>query len=149
MTKWTPSRLKLALNLYGPFLGAGVRVKSVSPDWREVEVAMKLRWYNRNAVNVHFGGSLYSMVDPHLMMMLMQCLGKDYVVWDKAAEIEFVAPGRGEVHSTIQLTDERLAEIRDRTSEGERYFPEFEVLILDEGKQIVAKVKKVLYVKKK
>jgi hypothetical protein len=32
---------------------------------------MNLRWYNTNYVGTHFGGSLYSMVDPIYMLLLM------------------------------------------------------------------------------
>ena len=87
---FTPKQLKRILNLYPPYLGAGVRVTYIREDWKELHVSMSLRWFNRNAVGTHFGGSLYSMVDPHLMLLLMQLLGKEYLVWDKAANIEFV-----------------------------------------------------------
>ena len=35
---------------------------------------MALRWYNRNFVGTQFGGSLYSMVDPFYMLLLMPLL---------------------------------------------------------------------------
>ncbi len=79
---------------------------------------MPLRWYNRNYVGSHFGGSLLSMVDPFLMIMLMHNLGRDYVVWDKAGSIEFVAPGRGTVWAEFQVTDAMLADIRAQTQGG-------------------------------
>ena len=66
--------LKRLLNLYPPYLGAGVKITYSSDDWKEMHVSMSLRWYNKNAVNTHFGGSLYSMVDPHIMLMLMPLL---------------------------------------------------------------------------
>ena len=84
--KFSPKSLKRLLNLYPPYLGAGVKITHISEDWRELHVGMSLRWFNRNAVNTHFGGSLYSMIDPHIMLMLMQVLGKEYLVWDKAAD---------------------------------------------------------------
>ena len=148
MFKWTPNRLKFILNLYGPYLGAGVRVCRISSDWSEIRVLMKLRWYNRNAVGTHFGGSLYSMVDPHLMLMLMQLLGKRYTVWDKAASVDFVSPGRGEVHSTIRISQEELRDIREKAESGKAHFPEFELKVLAENGDLVALVKKTLYVKK-
>ena len=107
--KLTPRLLRWLLNIYGPYLGAGIRVELISADWRESQVSMKLRWYNRNAVGSHFGGSLYAMVDPHLMLMLMHILGNDYIVWDKSAEIDFVRPGRGRVMANFAITDEELA----------------------------------------
>ncbi len=149
MFKWTPGILRFILNIYAPYLGAGVKVCSISPDWREIKVSMRLRWYNRNAVGTHFGGSLYSMVDPHLMLMLMQLLGERYIVWDKAASIEFVSPGKGEVSSTIVISDEELKQIKTNTENGEAYFPEFQLRVLNKDGKVVAKVRKTLYVRKK
>lgn len=147
--KWTPRRLKFVLNLYGPFVGAGVRVTHIAENWREVRVAMRLRWYNRNAVGTHFGGSLYTMVDPHVMLMLIQLLGDRYVVWDKAAAIEFVRPGKGTVHATLCVTDEDLASIRAMTTGGRVGLPQFDIEIVDDAGQTVAKVRKTIYVREK
>ena len=147
--KWTPRRLKMVLNLYPPYLGAGIRVTHVSDDWRQVHVAMKLRWYNRNMVGTHFGGSLYAMAEPHLMLMLMQLLGKGYVVWDKWATIEFVKPGRGTMRSVVKITDEELMAIKANTADGSRYLPEFNLEVVDDDEQIVATIKKTVYVRKK
>ena len=141
--------MKFIMSLYGPYLGAGVTVNHISPDWRELRVSMKLRWYNKNIVGTHFGGSLYSMVDPHLMLLLMQSLGSDYIIWDKAAEIEFKRPGRGTVTSTVIITEEDLARIRQKTAGGEKYLPVFPVRIVDADNKIVAKVKKTLYISRK
>ena len=145
--KWTPRRLKLVLNLFPPYLFAGVRVTEIDPGWRELHVSMRLRWFNRNAVGTHFGGSLYSMVDPHLMLLLMQLLGGDYVVWDQSAEIQFHKPGKGRVHSVVRITDEDLAEIRRKTEGGDAYRPRFELAILDEEGHLVATVTKVLHIR--
>jgi hypothetical protein len=71
----TPRLFKMLLNCYPPYLGAGIRVRHVSHDFRDLWVQMKLRFYNRNYVGTHFGGSLYAMIDPFYMLMLMQVLG--------------------------------------------------------------------------
>lgn len=147
--KWTPRRLKLLLNVYPPYLGAGVRVTHVASDWRELRVEMRLRWFNRNAVGVHFGGSLYSMVDPHLMLLLMQVLGKEYVVWDQAARIVFRRPGEGRVRAVLRITDELLERIRRETASGAPYRPELEVEVLDDADRVVASVTKTLYVRRR
>jgi acyl-coenzyme A thioesterase PaaI-like protein len=147
--KWTPRRLKLALNLYPPYLGAGIRVTGIRPDWSELRVRMKLRWYNRNAVGTHFGGSLYSMVDPHLMLLLMQRLGGDYFVWDQAAHIEFSRPGTGTVAARLAVSEDELELIREKTAAGRPFRPTFAVEIHDERGDTVATVTKTLYVKRK
>jgi acyl-coenzyme A thioesterase PaaI-like protein len=147
--KWTPRLTRFFLRFYGPYFGAGVRITHISPDWRELRVEMKLRWYNRNIMGTQFGGSLYSMIDPHLMLLLMQLLGKEYIIWDKGAEIDFVRPGRGTVSSNITISDAELEDIKVKTAEGQKYLPEFNLKILDDDGAIVAKVKKILYVRRK
>ena len=147
--KWTPRKMKLLLNIYPPYLFAGIRVTKIHSNWQELHVSMNLHWFNRNFVGTHFGGSLYSMVDPHLMLLLIQALGDEYVVWDQSAAIEFKKPGRGRVHSIIRIQDEDLAEIRQRTEAGEAYRPSFELKILDEEGETVAIVTKGLHIRLK
>ncbi len=145
--RWTPRRLKLFLNWYPPYLGAGVRVHRISKDFRELDVSMALRWYNRNAVGTHFGGSLYSMVDPHFMLLLVGALGPEYLVWDQAASIRFVRPGKGRVHAQVRLSEERIAAIRADAADGQAHRPEFDVDIVDDNGETVAEVHKVVYVR--
>lgn len=147
--KWTPRRLKFVLNLYPPYLFAGIHITHIDPNWRELHVSLKLRWFNRNAVGTHFGGSLYSMVDPHLMLLLIGALGEDYVVWDKSATIDFRKPGKGRVSSVIRVTDEDLEKIKQETQDGEAYRPRFEITVVDEKGDEVATVTKVLHVRQR
>ncbi len=143
------SSLKFLFNIYPPLLGAGIRVKKISADFRELQVQMKLRWYNRNYVKTHFGGSLFSMTDPFIMTMLINILGKDYIVWDKSSCIEFVKPGIGTVFAKFSITDDQIENILKNTGEGKKYYPEFQVNVTDEKNEIVAKVKKIEYIRRK
>jgi acyl-coenzyme A thioesterase PaaI-like protein len=145
----TPRWLRRLFNVYPPYVGAGVRVVRFDDDSRFARVEMPLRWYNRNYVGTHFGGSLYAMVDPFLMIMLIRNLGPDYLVWDKAGSIEFVTPGRGTVWAEFRVTDEILSEIRARTADGTKYLPWFDVEVRDPQGEVVARVRKQLYVRRK
>jgi acyl-coenzyme A thioesterase PaaI-like protein len=136
------------MNLYPPYLGAGVRVK-VSPDFRTFDVRMKLTWWNRNYVGTHFGGSLYTMCDPFFMLILMEALGRGYVVWDKAAAIRFLRPGRGTVKATFHIPQERIDEIRAAADAGGKVEPTFQVSVMDDQGQVVAEMEKLLYVRRK
>src|ERR1039458_6644721 len=60
----SPAHLRRLVNLWPPFLGAGIRIKHIAPDMKAVDVEMKLRWWNANYVGTHFGGSLFAMTDP-------------------------------------------------------------------------------------
>jgi len=142
-------RLRWLLNIYPPYLGAGIRVLSVSPDLRHIRVRMGLRWFNRNYVGTQFGGSLYSMVDPFYMLMLMELLGREYIVWDKAASIDFVSPGKGPVFADLRIDDALLDDIRQHTSGGKKYLPRLQVDIRDAAGELVARVDKTLYVRLK
>ena len=141
--------LKFGMNLWPPFLGAGIKVNTYRADSRKVVVSMKLRWYNRNYVGTHFGGSLAAMTDPFYMLMLIHILGNEYTVWDKTSTIDFIAPGRGLVTARFRLKDEQIKEIKENTAKGDAYLPEFSVDIVNESGEVIATVKKILYVRKK
>lgn len=138
------------MNLYPPYLGAGVNADRVSDDFLEIDVSMPLRFYNRNYVGTHFGGSLYSMTDPFYMLMLMQYLGKDHYIWDKTASIDFKAPGKTRVFAQFRLSLAQIEEFRRLAQESDSaIYPEFEVRVTDEEGTLVALVKKTVYIKRK
>ena len=141
--------MRMYLNIWPPFLGAGIRVKRLAPDWKEIDVEMKLRRWNANYVGTHYGGSLYSMADPFFMVMLIENLGKDYIVWDKAASIRFKKPGRGTVSARFRLSDEQIDEIRQALSSQAKIERVFMVEIRDEAGVVVAEVEKLLHIRRK
>jgi hypothetical protein len=83
------------------------------------------------------------------MLIMMQHLGRDYIVWDKAASIQFVKPGRGTVTATFHIPPETIEEMRARADAGEKLEPVFNADVVDEQGEVVAKVEKRLYVRKK
>lgn len=121
----------------------------MSDDFREARAEMKLSTFNRNGVGTLFGGSLFAMTDPFYMMMLMARLGKEYIVWDKAADIEFIKPGKGKVSAEFILTDQLLDDIEKHTANGEKFLPQVVTYIKDESGDIVAKVNRTLYIRSK
>jgi hypothetical protein len=110
----TSHALRRWVNLWPPFRGAGIRIKRVAPDMKAIDVEMKLRFWNANYVGTHFGRSLFAMTDAFYMLMLMASLGRDYIVWDKAATIRYKKPGRGTVRAEFRLSDSQIEDIRDK-----------------------------------
>ncbi|MGA2898633.1 MAG: DUF4442 domain-containing protein [Candidatus Acidiferrales bacterium] len=141
--------MRLRLNLYAPFLGAGIRVKRLAPGWKEVDVEMKLRWWNANYVGTHYGGSLYSMTDPFFMVMLIENLGPDYIVWDKSAAIRFKRPGRGTVTASFRLSDQQIEEIKQALNAEKKIERVFTVEVKDESGTVIAEVEKLLHIRRK
>jgi hypothetical protein len=144
-----PLALRRWINFWPPFLGAGIRVRYIAPDMKVVDVEMKIRWWNTNDVGTHFGGSLFAMTDPFYMLMLMANLGRDYIVWDKAASIRYRKPGKGTVHAEFRLTDAQLDDIRDKLNTLTKYEPTFRVEVKDQSGEVVASVEKLVHVRKK
>jgi acyl-coenzyme A thioesterase PaaI-like protein len=140
--------LRHAMGLYPPYLGAGIRVR-VAPDLASCEVSMQLRWWNRNYFGTHFGGSLYSMCDPFFVLLLAERLGRDHVVWDKAATIRFRRPGRGRVTAHFAVSAEQVAEIRQQALTAARVEPTFRVEVRDEDGNLVAEVEKLLSIRRR
>lgn len=143
------STFRRGINLWPPFLFAGIRVLAVADDFRSAKVRLRLGRLNRNYVGTHFGGSIFAMTDPFWMLLVMQNLGRGYVVWDSAAEIEFVSPGRGDIFADFVLTDGRLEEIRELTRDGNKALVWFDTEVLAADGTIVARVRKQVYIREK
>src|ERR1017187_10755035 len=144
----SPAHLRRLVNLWPPFLGAGIRIKHIAPDMKAVDVEMKLRFWNANYVGTHFGGSLFAMTDPFYMLMLMANLGRDYIVWDKAATIRYRKPGRGTVRAEFRLSDNQIEDIREKLKTLPKYEPVFSVAVTDEAGVVIAEGEKVIHVRK-
>jgi len=145
----TPSALRRVMNVWPPFLFSGILVEEIGDDWRYARVRLKLRCYNRNYVKTQFGGALFAMVDPFWMILTLEALRHEYIVWDKAGEIEFVAPGRSDVIAEIRIDDAMLDEIRAATANGDKYLRWCDTQIKTEAGELIARVRKQIYVRRK
>lgn len=144
-----PGLFRWIMNLWPPYRGAGIRVREISSDWRYVCVELVATRLNRNYVGVHFGGSLFSMADPFLMLMYIKALGPDYTVWDHSASIRFVRPGKGTVRAEFRLDESMLEEVRRATADGERYLKPHLVEVVDERGDIVASIERTVYFRRR
>ncbi|MBJ7574308.1 DUF4442 domain-containing protein [Luteimonas sp. MC1828] len=143
------STLRWGMNLWPPFLFAGIRITAISDDFRHARVRMRQHWFNRNYVGTHFGGSLFAMTDPFWMLLTMRSLGRGYMVWDQAAEIRFVKPGRGTVEASFDLGDDVLEAMRTATADGGKHLQWFDTRVHDADGDVVATVRKQVYVRRK
>ena len=147
--KYAGFLMRHGINFWGPFIGAGIKVVSADKDFTRIEVALKERFYNRNIVGVHFGGSLYAMCDPFFMGILLHHLGRDFIVWDKGANIKFKRPGKGTVRAVFEIPLDEIERIRQDARNATKLEPVFKTTIRDEQGVVVAEIEKILYVKAK
>ena len=142
------SGLRRGMNLWPPFLLTGIHILEVSDDFRRVRVGLRRTRLTTNYVGTQFGGSLFAMTDPFWMILMMRNLGRGYVVWDKAAEIEFVSPGRTAVTAQFDLHPAVVDEVRAAADAGEKVLRWFEVDVVGTVGAVVARVRKQLYVRR-
>lgn len=146
---YKPWVVKLALNLWPPFWGAGIQILSISHDFCLVKTRLKLRWWNKNANRTQYGGSIFSMSDPIYALMLMGIFGEQYFVWDKEADIDFIKPGTTDLFADFTISQDCIESIMQATRGGEKTFPEFIVHIVDAKSEQVSRIRRVLYIRKK
>ncbi|GBF43217.1 putative thioesterase [Leptospira ellinghausenii] len=143
-------RFKIWLyNFYPPYIGAGIRIKKIAKDLTSFEVEMKLSFYNQNYVGVHFGGSLYSMCDPFFMLILLETLGSDYIVWDKIGSMSFIKPGKGKVKARFFIPEEEIQRIKTEIEVKRKGEFHFTTNVLDESNSVVATLDKTIYIRKR
>jgi len=144
-----PAISRFLLNHYSPYRCAGIEIETIDLDDYYIRVKMPLTRRNRNLVGTHFGGSLYSMVDPFYMLILIHHLGNKYIVWDKSATINFIAPGRNTVYAEIQLNANEITEIKQLAENHQPVLRHYSLNIVDDAGTRIAEVEKVLYIRRK
>ena len=144
-----PRMMRWMFRLWPPFRGMGIRVREIAPDFRRVVVELRQRMLNRNFVGTHFGGSMFSMTDPFYMIMMMQVLGREYVVWDKAGTIRFLKPGRGTLVARFELSQAMVDEVLHKTAGGDKFEPTYSVDVVNAEGETVARVEKTLHIRRK
>jgi acyl-coenzyme A thioesterase PaaI-like protein len=135
-----------AFNFFPAYRGTGGRIQYVSDDYAEIHVRIPLSWRTRNYVGTIFGGSLYGAVDPVYMLMLIKLLGRDYVVWDKAATIRFRRPGRTTLRARFVVTPSEVAEIRAALAGRKSIDRVYTVELVDDAGKLHAQVEKTIYI---
>jgi acyl-coenzyme A thioesterase PaaI-like protein len=135
--------------LYGCYRGTGGRLKYISPDWREIRLEIPLSWRTRNYVGTMFGGSMYGAVDPIYMLMLIRCLGPEYIVWDKAATIQFKRPGRSTLRAGFVVSEEEICAIRKALVAQKSVDRSYQTDLIDAAGEVCATITKVIYIRRK
>ncbi|WP_312180240.1 DUF4442 domain-containing protein [Arthrobacter sp.] len=144
-----PSVVRRSMNIWPPFACSGIRITELPADFMSATVRLRLRWWNRNVAGVHFGGSLFAMTDPFWMMLLLRHLGTDHIIWDRAAEVDFVKPGKGDVYAHFRITVEDLDRLREEAAGGAKVLEWFTAEVKDADGDVVARVRKQVYIRRK
>lgn len=137
------------LNVWPTFAAQAIAITEFQEDWSSVTVRLDLTPQNANYFGTAFGGSLFSMLDPFLVILLARQLGTNYAVWDKRVEIDFKRPGTGPVVATVEMPTDIVEEIREATESGAPVLQWFEVpILLESDGTVIAVQRREIYVRK-
>ncbi len=137
---------RMGMNFFPCYRGTGGRVTFIAADFRRIRIRLPLSWRTRNIVGTIFGGSIYAATDPFYMLMLRMRLGKSYVIWDKAASVQFLRPGRSTLYAEFTLPPGEEAEIRLLLTKQPSVDRTYTVELCDENGVVHAIVQKVVYI---
>ena len=137
--------MRWAFNFWPCIWCTGSRVEFIAGDFRELHVSIKLNIRTRNRVGTVYGGSIYSSVDPYFMLLFMEILGRNYVVWDKGASMKFVRPIVDKVKCRFLITDELVAEVKQKIAENGEYTFDLPLKYEDDNGTVYATFTKQVY----
>lgn len=144
-----PSVLRHLMNMWPPFAASGIHVADIAADWHSARVELRLRPWNRNYMGTQFGGHLFKMCDPFWAILALERMGRNYIVWDAAGAIDFLAPGRETVYARFNFDDELRDELIAATADGNKHLRWLENDITTADGTVVARMKKQLYIRRK
>lgn len=145
---FTPESFQTMINSWPTFAAMKVSVTEIAADWTHVVVRMELTPENGNFFGTAFGGTMFAMTDPFLPILTDRQLGPGYACWDSHAEIDFLRPGRTAVTGRIEVPASVVQEIREATVTGEKHLRWFDIDLTDEAGEVVARLRRQLYVRK-
>lgn len=125
------------------------KIIHVSKDLHKVQIKIPLSYKNKNYVGSIFGGSLFAATDPIYMIQLMQILGKEYVVWDKASVIRFRKPAYSNAFADFHFTSEEIAEIQHRVAHENEVDYVKNLTVMNEKNEVLTELEKTIYISSK
>jgi hypothetical protein len=141
--------MRWGFNFFPVYRRMGGRITYISADWHEVHIKLPLNWKTKNYVGTIYGGSMYGAVDPIYMVMFIKLLGRGYIVWDKAASIQFKNPGRTTLYAKFRIEDQELAAIREELKTKEKLDRVYRIELADKDGAVCAIVEKTIHFRKK
>lgn len=140
---------RIWFNHWPCYRGSGGRITYMADDYKHIRVKIPLNRNTRNIMGTIYGGSMYSAIDPFYMDMLMKLLGNDYIVWDKAASIRFMKPGRKNLFAEFYMTDREIDTIKEELMDKKSIDRHYKVELKDKEGKVYAIVEKTVFVRKR
>jgi hypothetical protein len=96
-----------------------------------------------------FGGSMLSATDPIYMIQLIQILGDDYVVWDKAVTAKYKRPGKSTIYGEFVFTEEEIEALKNQLKTEQQVDIIKTMQLVNTKAEVIAEFSKTLYIAQK
>jgi len=150
MSETVKTRLmRIGFNFFPAFWATGAKITYISQDFHEIRLKLPLNRRSKNYVGTIFGGSMYSATDPLYFLMLLNVLGKDYIIWDKASSIRYKKPGRTTLFAKVELSDEEVEVIKRELETAPKIDRVYQIDLVDAKGEVHASIEKTLHIRKK
>lgn len=145
----SPAAFPWLTSLYPPLLGAGIRVRSMAPDWTRGELEMRIRPWTANHNGTAFGGALFSATDVLYGTMLAGQLGGRFRVATKEATIRFLRPGSGLLRCAVAVPHTEADRVRAILTTEPHVDVHHLARLRDDDGRVVCEAEHVLRVKRR
>lgn len=150
MTESFKSHLtRIIFNYFPAFWSTGAKVTYLAADYKEIRLKLPLSWRTRNYVGTIFGGSMFASTDVLYFLLVLNNLGKNYIVWDKASCIRFKNPGKGTLYTKAVLSDEEIEIIKTELLNTDKIDRVYFLDLIDETGDICASIEKTIHIQNK
>ncbi len=150
MTESFKSHLtRVMFNYFPIFWSTGAKVIYLAADYKEIHLKLPLSWRTRNYVGTIFGGSMFASTDVLYFLLVLNNLGKNYIVWDKASCIRFKKPGKGTLYTKAVLSDEEIEIIKTELLNTDKIDRVYFLDLIDETGDICASIEKTIHIQNK
>ncbi len=135
------------INLAPAYRRCGARVTHISNDYRLVNIKLDLNWKTRNHLNMIWGGSLYSALDPIYGVMLHKILGPEYYVVDKSAHIHFKRPAKDTVYGEFKIDSGEIEAIKELCALHKKIDRVYQLQLTDKQGKVHVMCEKTLHIR--
>lgn len=150
--KVSENTLKWGMRLYPPLLLQRIWIRNIEPGFRGADVKINRSLITLNFGKAIFGGTIYTAADPFYAMLFGQLLkhkGYHVSIWLKSASIQFLRPGRTDLHYRISITDEMINEAEEALNKHGVFIKSYSIEIYSKTGDLYAIAKNEIYIRKK
>jgi len=140
---------KYGFNFSPMYRRSTAKLIKVSEDLHYVKIKIPINYKNRNYAGSIFGGSMLSATDPIYMIQLLQILGDDYIVWDKAASIKYKRPAKETIYGEFTFSKKEIETLKQNVNIKNEVDVIKTMELVNLSDKIFAEITKTMYVAKK